>query len=1676
MNKKKILKTIGLIVIVLAILTIFYNLYKFFSTGKLVISVNANSIYYIDSDINVLVSVNKFEDNKQIKSTVKAQMYDSEGKKVKKAKSKIDLEKGEVGEISLNTTDDLETGEYTLKLSANSGFQNVKTEIPISIINEKNANVVIYLDKGIYKPGDQINYRTLIVSSKDYTPIEQEVNVYIYDGNDNKVYSETTTTSEYGIISGNFKLADEVNSGTYKIVIATENKEYDKTFTVNPYITPKFETTISTDKETYLVGDTAQITISSKYFFGEPVTGAEVKGRLNDTDIIGLTNSEGNFVTTYEFNSEEKLNLEFTVTDTSNYAIDASKTVACGTDIFEIELLPEYGDIVEGIDNEIYLITKDANGNPVKTYSNIKIDTTTKQVITDENGIGKFILTSNEISNSDFDYTMKFNKQEKCLNISVSSENMDGQKISKKLEISLLSNPGALLKTDKIKYNEGDDITVSVNSKTESISNLIYVYKNNELLKTISFEENETTFNLEKMSGLIDIYILTQNNTYNKKTIFVKPNKTLNIGIKTDSEEYKPGDKLNIQFTTTDENNQSVESALLVSILDEAVLQLADNDLSIDNIKLALQDIKLTEEITAADLYASVLDDSSDIAIQTVLLKQDNTEPSITTKVYKDNDSGKYLGNAILIAVIALVVVILYFVLRSARTREIIIAFIDTTAIFIIVLMILTSIDSLYYMDEIIILGVSLVTAVILYTLVLYKEKKYIFNLIRELILIPFITVFLLCVLGGIIENVLDIEVYGILYIICGLIALAGFAYTTVISRNGEITKIESIIKTICTSLVKAFIFMVATKLVMEITEFGFVLVLGVYILFDRVILNKNNKSNRIKNGRIILNVTTGDLVAIIAGISLLLIVGAIYVYNSAQSTIQERDIWDIRTVPNTNDSYTTSSSSVLEEMNPAGLSSQSMFSSALDTTGTSKINGSIFDDLDIFTSFSSTFEDVNDSSLTSAIDMEQNIDFDETTEESVKDDSYVQENVRNIFLESLAFIPELVTENGSAQTTINISDNITTWNIQTVGNTKQGNIGYVSSSFKVFKEFFVDFSVPNNSVVTDQISIPVTLYNYTESDLNIDIKVIENDWCKIGEYTNSISVPANSTSMIYVPIEMIKDGDNIIRIEAKSGSISDIVEKNVTVKLNGLEKQEVAASGIIEKKYSQDIIFNEDIIENSKKLKVKLYPTPVAQAVEGIENILEMPTGCFEQTSSSLYPDILVLEYLRKYELNNTELEKKALNYISKGYQKLLTYEVDGEKGGYSLYGSSPAEPVITAFGLMEFNELSNVYNVDDKVIKNMKEYLFTEQKSNGTFNFSSTYIGGAANTSNLSMNAYIIWALSEVCPKDSRLESSIKYLERNFNNATDPYTLALIANVFVNTDSNKKDEVISELMGILNSNKNGTYIETTTSDYYGTRGKYQNIQATALTSIALSKLGKESKNNKELVNYIIGQKDSRGTWGTTQATILALKAINEFNAESEIKEQVITIACNGEEKTVKIEKNALDFYEFEFENVSTENNVSISFEKGQITYEIIKEYYIEYSNIENTNSIILTQDIDTKSKVNDTINQKITIINSKEKIANGLVQINIPQGTSVVEDSLLKLTYEGLIEKYEYNYNKINIYLKDIKVSDLIEFDIQYKALYPANITGASVRVFDYYNPDIEETCSPVNIEITE
>src|SRR5207249_6545461 len=118
-----------------------------------------------------------------------------------------------------------------------------------------------------------------------------------------------------------------------------------------------------------------------------------------------------------------------------------------------------------------------------------------------------------------------------------------------------------------------------------------------------------------------------------------------------------------------------------------------------------------------------------------------------------------------------------------------------------------------------------------------------------------------------------------------------------------------------------------------------------------------------------------------------------------------------------------------------------------------------------------------------------------------------------------------------------------------------------------------------------------------------------------------------------------------------------------------------------------------ENAIEGSAKLIIKIYPSTFSQLVEGLEGIFQMPHGCFEQTSSTTYPNVLALDYLKRTGKASPQVEAKARQYVHLGYQRLVSFEVPG--GGFDWYGRPPANEALTAYGLIEFTDMARVHAV---------------------------------------------------------------------------------------------------------------------------------------------------------------------------------------------------------------------------------------------------------------------------------------------------------------------------------------------------------------------------------------------
>jgi hypothetical protein len=60
---------------------------------------------------------------------------------------------------------------------------------------------------------------------------------------------------------------------------------------------------------------------------------------------------------------------------------------------------------------------------------------------------------------------------------------------------------------------------------------------------------------------------------------------------------------------------------------------------------------------------------------------------------------------------------------------------------------------------------------------------------------------------------------------------------------------------------------------------------------------------------------------------------------------------------------------------------------------------------------------------------------------------------------------------------------------------------------------------------------------------------------------------------------------------------------------------------------------------------------------------------------------------------------------YIQLGYQRLLSFEVPG--GAFDWFGRPPANPTLTAYGLMEFADMARVFDVDPALIERTRKGL---------------------------------------------------------------------------------------------------------------------------------------------------------------------------------------------------------------------------------------------------------------------------------------------------------------------------------------------------------------------------------
>jgi hypothetical protein len=699
---------------------------------------------------------------------------------------------------------------------------------------------------------------------------------------------------------------------------------------------------------------------------------------------------------------------------------------------------------------------------------------------------------------------------------------------------------------------------------------------------------------------------------------------------------------------------------------------------------------------------------------------------------------------------------------------------------------------------------------------------------------------------------------------------------------------------------------------------------------------------------------------------------------------------------------------------------------------------------------------------------------------------------VREYFPETMLWNPALLTdENGRAELRVPMADSITTWRMSVLGNSPSGQLGSATHAVKVFQDFFADIDLPVSLTQNDRMEIPVAVYNYLPQAQEVTLTLKEEPWFTLqGPAKQATKLDAGQVKVVTYPIVVKAVGRHALTVTARGTKLSDALKRAIEVVPDGKEFR-TAINDRLEGKIEQTVTLPAKAIKEGNAIWVKLYPGTFSQVVEGLDGILRMPNGCFEQTSSTTYPNILVLDYLKTTKRINPELQMKAEGYINVGYQRLVTFEC--KSGGFSWFGDEPAHQVLTAYGLLEFGDMAKVHEVDPSLIQRTQAWLAGKQKPDGTWEETNQGIAeGIINrqTGALRTTAYIAWALAESGYQGLQVAKGVDYVKAHRSEAKDPYTLAVLLNLLtvVERDGETTSQVADALIALAKTTDKTAWWQADTKTFTGASQEGADLETTGLAAFGLVKWGRNAGFTNKVLTYLVQGKDSFGTWQSTQGTVWAMKSLL-FASRNGVGggKGTVTVVANGQKAaTFKITPDDSDV----MRQVSLaeyiregDNKITLQYDgEGSPLYQIVGRYYLPWKEVEpplpafSPLTLSVAYDKTTLAQ-DDAATVTVTIHNTTDRIAEmPLIDVGVPPGFTVVPDELEAAAAKKTISKYTLAARQVILYLEKLDPGQTVTLTWQVRAKFPIRARTPLSRAYPYYNPERVAVVAPTDMVVTK
>ncbi|NWI87950.1 CO4 protein, partial [Pitta sordida] len=607
--------------------------------------------------------------------------------------------------------------------------------------------------------------------------------------------------------------------------------------------------------------------------------------------------------------------------------------------------------------------------------------------------------------------------------------------------------------------------------------------------------------------------------------------------------------------------------------------------------------------------------------------------------------------------------------------------------------------------------------------------------------------------------------------------------------------------------------------------------------------------------------------------------------------------------------------------------------------------------------------------------------------QEEVFDETSI--SLRSYFPESWWWHFEEVGNPGTHSVENFAPDSITTWEVQAISiSPEKGFCVAEPHSFAVFKDFFVSLRLPYSVRRHEQLEIKAVVYNYLTDDLQVMVKMdAVKGLCTAEATEKSVLLPLvakrNSATPVYFSVVPLTVGEIPVTITAfdKTSGHSDSIRKNLNVVAEGVLQREEETicinSGV--KSHTMDLNRPSNMIPGSDShVFVSLKGNIMDKSVEnclsltGVEKLIQVPTGCAEQTMVKMAPAAYAIEYLDASEqwVNfDPERKQEATGMIEKGYTRLLEFQkVDGSYGAFK---STPSSVWLTAFIVKVLIRCREYISIQDSHILNSISYLTNQQQADGSFHdhhpvYDRSMQGGIKLVEeDLAMTAFVTIALQQALHvyKSPDLVQAIRgavaYMKTQLSRNTDCYSTVITAYALTLVQSDSEEaQSAKELLRDCS-----VFDAAKQQRYWGNGNDAVSVETTAY-ALLQTLLLKDMEYARPIATWLTERRNYGGGYCSTQDTVVALEALSAYSIQtlnSASTDLTVRLRTPGRQHAYSIILTDTDEEfqkQIEFE-LGRKLEVSVD-GKGNGTMSILKAYWTSELRNNTCDDLILTVEME--------------------------------------------------------------------------------------------------------------------